>query len=138
MDAFDQAVDRYHATLSEFVKGNAEPTLEVWSQRDDVVLCNPFRPFARGPVELAETTKAAAVNFADGEATFETVEKYVTPELGYIIEVERFKATIGGTEGSGALRVTTIFRREDDGWRVSHRHADAITAPQELGSILAK
>jgi ketosteroid isomerase-like protein len=115
MDTFEQAVEKYHATLMEFVKGNAEPTLEVWSQRDDVVLCNPLRPFAHGPAELAETTRAAALNFADGEYIFETVEKYVTPELGYIIEIERFKAMVGGKEGSGALRVTTILRPEDDG-----------------------
>jgi ketosteroid isomerase-like protein len=138
MDTFEQPVEKYHATLMEFVKGNAEPTLEVWSQRDDVVLCNPLRPFAHGPAELAETTRAAALNFADGEYIFETVEKYVTPELGYIIEIERFKAMVGGKEGSGALRVTTILRPEDDGWRVCHRHADAITTPQELGSILEK
>ena len=38
MDAFEQAVEKYHASLMEFVKGNAEPALEMWSQRDDVVL----------------------------------------------------------------------------------------------------
>ena len=138
MDAFEEAVDKYHATLGEFVKGDAEPALEVWSQRDDVVLCNPLRPFARGPAELEATTRAAASNFADGEITFELVERYVTRELASIVEIERFKGTIGGKEGSGALRVTTVFRLEDVGWRVCHRHADAITTPQELGSILQK
>jgi hypothetical protein len=44
MEAFDQAVEKYHASLLDFVKGNAEPTLQMFSQRDDVVLCNPFRP----------------------------------------------------------------------------------------------
>ena len=114
MDAFEQAVETYHASLREFVKGNAEPALEMWSQRDDVVLCNPFRPFAHGPAELAETTKAAASNFADGEIASERV----------------------GKEGSGALRVTTILRLEEDDWRVCHRHADPITSPQEIGSIV--
>jgi len=138
MDAFEQAVAQYHATVREIVKGNAEPTLESWSQRDDVLLCNPFRPFAHGTAELAETTKAAASNFAGGELNSEIVEKYVSPDLACIVEIERFKATIGGKEGSGALRVTTIFRREDVGWRVCHRHADPITSPQDVGSILQK
>jgi len=138
MEAFDQAVEKYHASLLDFVKGNAEPTLQMFSQRDDVVLCNPFRPFAHGPAEVAEAGRAAAANFADGEYTFETVETYVTSELGYIVEIERFKGTIGGEEGSGALRVTSILRPEGDGWRVSHRHADPITTPRELGSILGR
>jgi len=138
MDAFEQVVDKYHATLREVIKGNAEPTLELWSQREDVVLCNPLQPFAHGTAEVAGTTKAAVSNFAGGELNSETVEKYVTPDLACIVEIERFKGTIAGKEGSGALRVTTIFRREDVGWRVCHRHADAITTPQDVGSILQK
>jgi ketosteroid isomerase-like protein len=27
------------------------------------------------------------------------------------------------------LRVTTVFRREDDGWHLCLRHADRVTAP---------
>jgi ketosteroid isomerase-like protein len=138
MDGLDQAVERYHAALGEFVKGRYEPSQQMFSQRDDVVLCNPFRPFARGPREVAETTAQAASHFADGEIAFERVSTFATPELAYILELERFSATLDGTEGSGSLRVTTLFRPEDDGWKVVHRHADPITTPQAIGSILQK
>jgi len=138
MDSLDQAKERYHAGLREFVKGDAGPVLQMFSQRDDVVLWNPFRPFAKGPSEVAETAGQAASHFAEGEYEFETVIDFTTAELGYIAEVERFRATIDGSAGSGALRVTTIFRLEDDGWRVAHRHADAITTPQPVESILQK
>ena len=118
MDSLDQARERYHEGLHTFVKGDSGPVLQVFSQREDVVLCNPFRPFARGPREVAETTEQAASHFADGEIEFETVTAFATAELGYIVELERFRATIDGSEGSGALRATTIFRLEDDRWRV--------------------
>ncbi|MDP9224225.1 MAG: nuclear transport factor 2 family protein [Actinomycetota bacterium] len=138
MDSFDQAVERYHAALLEFVKGDDGPVLQVFSHREDVVLWNPLRPFARGPREVAETTQRAASHFADGDCQFETVTAFATAELGYTAHVERFRATIDGSEGSGALRVTTIFRLEDDGWRIAHRHADPITTPQPVESILQK
>lgn len=138
MDSLDQTVERYHAGLREFVKGDAGPVLQMFSQRDDVVLWNPFRPFAKGPREVAETAAQAASHFADGEYEFETITDFATAELGYIAEVERFTATVDGSAGSGALRVTTIFRLEDDGWRVAHRHADPITTPQATESILQK
>ena len=138
MDGFVLAVEEYHAGLVEFVKGRSEPVRQVFSQRDDVVLCNPFRPFARGPKEVAETTEEAASHFANGEIAFERVSTFATPELAYILELEKFSATLDGSEGSGSLRVTTLFRPEEDGWKIVHRHADPITTPQAIGSVLQK
>jgi ketosteroid isomerase-like protein len=106
------------------------------AERDDVVLCNPFHPFARGPNEVARTTEEAASHFADGTLEVERVVAFSTADLGYVVQIERFAATIDGQHGSGALRVTLIFRREGDGWKVSHRHADPITTPRATGSIL--
>ena len=138
MDSLDQAVEQYHAALLEFVKGDPRPVLQMFSQREDVVLCNPLHPFARGPREVAEATEQAASHLTDGVHEFETVTAFATAELGYTVEVERFRATVDGEEGSGVLRVTTIFRLEDDAWRVAHRHADPITTPQPIESISRK
>jgi ketosteroid isomerase-like protein len=138
MDTFDEAVERYHAAQREFVKGNPRLVAETFSQREDVVLCNPLRPVARGPSEVAETLEQAASYVADGEYEPETITTFVTAELGYSVEIERVSATVNGNQASYSLRVTTIFRREDDGWRVAHRHADPITTPQPIESILQK
>ena len=64
--------------------------------------------------------------------------KYVTPELAYIVEVERMQAKVEGREDVTpiAVRVTTIFRPEDGTWRVVHRHADPITAPRPPESVI--
>jgi ketosteroid isomerase-like protein len=138
MDSLDQTKKRYHEGLSEFVKGDAGPVLRLFSQREDVVLCNPFRPFARGPREVAEAIEQAASHYADGVYELESVTDFATAELAYTVEIERFRATLDGSEGSGALRVTTIFRLEGDGWRIAHRHADPITTPRPAASVLQK
>jgi ketosteroid isomerase-like protein len=138
MDSFDQAVERYHASVREFVKGDPEPSREMFSEREDVVLCNPFRPFAKGAEEVAETIQRAATHFAEGTVDFERISTFTTVEVGYILEQESWRAKVDENEGEGALRVTTIFRVEDDGWRVLHRHADPITTPQATDSILQK
>ena len=46
---------------------------------------------------------------------FETVAKYVTPELAYTVWIERQEAKFGGREDVTpiALRVTMIFRPEE-------------------------
>lgn len=136
MDTLVQATDRYHEAIRAFFTGNAGPVVQLFSRREDVVLCNPFHPFARGPREVAEAVGRAATHYADGVCEFDTVTAFASGELGYIVELERFTATLDGREGSGGLRVTTVFRLEEDGWRVAHRHADPITTPRPIESVL--
>ena len=138
MDSLDQVIERYHEGLGAFVNGDPSPVLQLFSQREDASLCNPLRPFAIGPDEIAQTTAQAASHMAGGVHEVEMVTSFASPGLAYTVHKERFKATVDGSEGSGALRVTTIFRLEDDGWRIAHRHADPITTPQPFASILQK
>jgi ketosteroid isomerase-like protein len=81
----------------------------------------------------------AAENYRDGSATgFDNISTVVTPELSYLVEVERLRAKVGGrTEASElALRVTTILRLEQGNWRIVHRHADPITTARPAESVL--
>ena len=58
----------------------------------------------------------------------------------HIVEIERGRAKFGGADefASVSLRVTTIFRREAGEWRIVHRHADPITAPRPIESVLER
>jgi ketosteroid isomerase-like protein len=141
LDDLDEVIERSHLTLGEIVKGNPEPLKIVYSHREDVSLANPFGPPVRGWEQAAATIERAASNYKDGEIVgFETVAKYVTPELAYIVEVERYKAKVGGGEELApiSLRVTSIFRREDGVWKIVHRHADPITTAQPAESVIQK
>jgi ketosteroid isomerase-like protein len=139
VDDVDDVIEQYQRALGEFVKGNPEPAKKVWSHREDVSLANPLGLPARGWEQVAQTMERAASNFRDGEmVAFENVAKYVTPELAYVVWVERAKVKFGGMEdfAPSVLRVTMIFRPEDGEWKVVHRHADPITAPQPAESVL--
>jgi ketosteroid isomerase-like protein len=108
------------------------------SHREDVSLANPLGPPARGWEQVAETMERAASQLSDGEiVAFENVATYVTPELGYVVWVERTEAKVGAREDVApfALRVTKI-RPEEGEWKVVHRHADPITTPQPAESVL--
>jgi ketosteroid isomerase-like protein len=135
---FDTAVERYHRAAGEFVKGNSEPYKALFSHREDVTVANPFFPVTRGWENVEDRIERAASRWREGKVTgFETVVKYATPDLGYIVEIERFHAKIGGSEEAGdvGLRTTSILRREDGDWKIVHRHADPITAEQPPESV---
>jgi ketosteroid isomerase-like protein len=114
--------------------------MRFFSHREDVTLNNPLSPPARGWDEIAAAADRAASPLRDGEATsFETIAKCVTPELAYVVEIERGEAKVGGSEEitPWALRATMIFRPEEDGeWKVVHRHADPITTAQPAESVI--
>ena len=140
VDELDQVIEQCQRALREFVKGNPEPNKEMFSHRDDVTLANPLGPPAHGWDEVAETMERAALQVSGGEITsFDVVEKYVTPELAYVVWIERNRAKLGGKEDISPfdLRVTMIFRPEEDGtWKVVHRHADPITTARPIESVI--
>jgi len=138
---FDEVVAHYQRALEEFVKGNPEPNKMVFSHQEDVTLANPLGPAVRGWEQVAATLERAASQVREGEVIgFDIVAKYVTPELAYIVWVERTKAKLGGRQDVAPfdLRVTTIFRPEDGTWKVVHRHADPITTAQPIESLIQK
>jgi ketosteroid isomerase-like protein len=136
---FDALIEPYHQALGAMINGNPSAYKEIFSQRDDVTLGNPFGPFGRGRAEVEERLELAASKYSGGElGEFETVSKQVTPELAYLVEVERCRAKVGGREEATpvALRVTSIFRPEDGVWKLVHRHADPITDFRPADSVI--
>lgn len=121
------------------MKGNPEPVKMMCSHREDVTLANPLGLPVRGWEQVAATTGRAATQVREDEiVAFENIAKYVTPDLAYIVWVERYKARLGGRQDIApfALRVTAIFRPEDGVWKVVHRHADPITTAQPAESVI--
>jgi ketosteroid isomerase-like protein len=138
---FDTVVEHYQRAGREFAKGNPEPNKLVFSHREDVTLAAPLGPPVHGWEQVAATMERNASMIREGEVTgFDIVAKYVTPELAYMVWVERVKAKLGGRQEIVPfdLRVTTIFRPEDGTWKVVHRHADPITTAQPIESVIQK
>jgi ketosteroid isomerase-like protein len=136
---FDQVIEPYHLALDKIINGDPDGYKQLYSHREDVTLANPFGPPARGWEQVEKTLERAASHYRDGEIVgFEPVAKYVTPELAYTVEMERFQAKVGGREEITpvAARVTSIFRPEDGTWKVVHRHADPITEAQPAESVI--
>ena len=136
---FRDVVERFQGALDEFFRGNPEPAKAVMSHRDDVTLANPFGPVTRGWEQVDKTMDLAGKNYRDGAAIgFESASEYVGSELAYTVWVERFRAKVGQGEDAveGALRRTSVFRREDGEWKVIHTHADPITTARRAESVI--
>ena len=139
VDDVDKLIEQYYRAQREFLRGNPETVKDLFSQREDVTLANPYGPPVRGWDEVAKTIEHAASLRSDGEfLEWQIVAKHVTAELAYVVQIERAEAKIGAREDLTplAVRATMIFRPEDGEWKVAHRHADPITTPQPAESVI--
>lgn len=135
------AIERSHRALASILRGDSSGYKELFSHQDDITLGNPFGPYSRGRKNVEATLDGAAGHYRDGEVTgVELVATYATSDLSCVVEVERGRAKVGGNSEVAplAVRVTSVFRREQGEWRLVHRHADPITTPRPAASVVTK
>jgi len=137
----DAVIEESHRALDAFAKGNPAPLQALFSQREDVTLANPFGPAQRGWPHVRDTMARAAANYRDGRTVgFDQLAKHVSGEVACIHELERLEAKLGGSDHVTpvSLRCTTLYRREEGGWKIVHRHADPITAARSAESVIER
>jgi ketosteroid isomerase-like protein len=130
---------RYHQSVEAFIQGDPDVQKPLWSRRDDVTLANPFGPPVKGYDAVCGAMDRAAEQIRDGEGyTVDTVSWVETADLAYEVGLERNRSKLAGSAEKVpiSLRVTTIFRREDDGWKIVHRHADPTTDARPVQSVV--
>ena len=138
MSDLNKLRDQYHQSLAAFIQGDPDVQKPLWSRRDDVTLANPLGPPAKGFDAVCQAADSAAWQISEGEGyTFDSIAWVETADLAYEVGIERSRAKLGGAAEKVpiSLRVTTVFRREDDGWKIVHRHADPITTPRSARSV---
>jgi ketosteroid isomerase-like protein len=136
---FDELLDQARDAADAIMKGDPAGYKELLSDEDDITLGNPFGGFGRGRAAVHEQLERAASYYRDGHATsFEPVAQAVGTDLAYTVEIERFESKVGGQSELSeiALRVTCVYRREADRWKLLHRHADPRVEKQSPESVI--
>ena len=129
-DDLDQAISQVQTAIVEFMNGRPAAWKAVCSHQPDATLFGAWGAYERGWDELGPRYDWAAARFAEGEVTFEELAWHVSGDLACIVHLERARVRLVDADETAAmtLRVTLILRREEAGWKLLHRHADAITA----------
>jgi ketosteroid isomerase-like protein len=125
-------IAKLEAAEEEFVLGRPAAFKALWSHADDVSLCGGFGGVARGWPNVAARLDWVSSKFSDGSRSRQEISSIVAADLAYVVQTEVIRSRLAGQAelSTKELRATMVFRRERDGWRIVHRHADLQIATQ--------
>ena len=130
---FDAFFDKVTKAEAELFRGRPESLKALWSRAFDVTLFGVSGGSGEhGWEQVGPRLDWTNTQYRDGTLTVERIASYVDGNLGYVVQREKvhFKVPRQTQESILEIRATWIFRREQDGWRIIHRHADSLIKRQ--------
>ena len=125
-------INRLETAEEEFVQGRPAAFLALWSHLDNVTLCGGFGGVECGWQNATNRLTWVSAKYAEGTRTRDEISSFVGTDFGYLVQTEVIRSRVASQSERSVqeLRATMIFRREIDGWRIVHRHADLQTRTQ--------
>ena len=120
-----EALEQVRTALAAMGSGNPEPYINCWAESEDVTLFGAWGPIDKGFRRLAKTFRWVGNRFRSGQLVPEHTVVFSSGDLAYTVGFERGEVVVDdGPARPMAIRVTHIYRRFGDTWRLVHRHAD--------------
>lgn len=116
------------AAQESFARGDPGAFKALWSHVGDVTLSGGLG----GRVEIgwhnvAKRLDWASSNYEGGKRSWQHLGGGASGDMAYVVLKEVIEAKIAGASQRQELRVTMVFQRLAEGWRIVHRHADSQT-----------
>ncbi|OJV20338.1 MAG: hypothetical protein BGO21_13335 [Dyadobacter sp. 50-39] len=127
VSSLDAAVADLQKANLEMAKGNPALFKSLWSRQDDVTIFDGAENMDSQGWKAVEASLNHAVSAPSKGVTY-TYEKVASQEgaaQGYLIQKEHYRFADGRVAD---LHVTLLFRKENNVWKIAHRHADPIAA----------
>lgn len=126
--SFAAAIARLYAAMAKVANGDISDIKALYSHTDDATSFYGWGGYEKGWQAVSKRWDWAGRQFKGGSVSYENVTTVVSSELAYTTDIETFEARMEGMDKPArwSNRVTHIFRLEDDGWRLVHRHANRL------------
>ncbi len=118
-------IDMVHASKSEFAQGTiGEVTKAVWSHSNEATIFGGYGGLVDpGWNNVESRLTAAAKKAANGTYSYLPIKSSVTGDLAYILQTEQY--AFSGMPVID-IRATIICQKEQDGWKIIHRHGEIV------------
>ena len=134
---FKTFMQQRQEAAAAYVGGNAAPLAALAAQDLPATFMGPGGGAVHGTQEvLARYSRDARIFEAGGTTQFEILEMAAADTIAYWTGFQTARVRMHGKPDvmPMKLRVTEVFRREGDAWKLVHRHADSMAEVNELSS----
>jgi ketosteroid isomerase-like protein len=128
---FEQFMQRRAEAASAYVCGDAAPLDRIVAHEGAATFFAPGGGAVQGLDTVSSRYRQDARSFAPGgQSRFEILQLGASGDLAYWVGFQRATANVPGRGEAVSfdLRVTEVFRREGDEWKLVHRHADQLVS----------
>ena len=113
---------------SALMRGDIAAYRKLMTFTDDFMLMSPFGGEPTRAIDITEERWASIGRFfRNGTLRQEVVGTYSTADMVVLVLIEDGTGEVAGLPDQvWRLRVTLVFRRVGDDWKLAHRHADPL------------
>jgi len=122
---FDSFMQQRKKAARAYVSGDATPLDRMVARAGKASFFPPNGGSVEGAKRVAARYDRDAKAFAaGGQSTLEVLQSGSAGDLAFWTGFQEAKVKLGGKSMQMKLRITEIFRFEEGGWKMVHRHAD--------------
>lgn len=132
---FEQFMKQRSEAALSYINGNTAPLGEIVAQHSHTTFLRPSGDYYQNAEAVWLQYKRDATSFERGsEGQLEILHMAASGDLAYWVGFQYATAHLRGRPEAVPfnLRVTELFRREGDTWKLIHRHADPLLSELEV------
>lgn len=133
-EALPQLIRLSEEGNAALMRGDLAAYYDLIPHSPTFLLMNPFGGAPKtGTDRSSEAIAGTARFFRNGTFAQQVVQSVVSDDMVMLATIERVNVEVGGLPAQDwVLRITLVYHREADGWRLVHRHADPLAHPISL------
>ena len=128
-DSWQEFAQKLREAMADFVRGNAEPYIALWSRAENVSVFAAFGGSELGWEAVYSRLEWAASQYRDWTYEDIVVAEHAGAEIGYRVHVARIRNLAqAGPPVERERRITHILVKESGTWRIAHVHSDSLAS----------
>lgn len=126
---FSEFMERRKDAASSYVNGDSSRLSKLVTHTDPATFFAPGGEILRDAELIDARYQRDAIDFISGSTHLDILDMNASDAIAYWVGIQNATVKLRGKNDSAdfVLRVSEIFRRENGGWKLIHRHASPVT-----------